>query len=309
MILAPRSCPSSPGFATTTRIFRSGMASESTAAASRWIAKPAARAGDGDHRQPAGHRARRGRAAAPDVSAPSARGSPSLERPRRRTGRRPTAAVAARCSSGVSPPLGDACTTIVPGMFGCGVQMYANVPASLKVCERLCPSGKMPVSKLPSGEVDECGVGPSFVQVTVSPCWIVICAGANWKSATVTEPLAAAVARGFCLRSRAGCSAGAGAAACSGAAAGCSGAGAAGSGAAAGSRRRRRLGRRGPGSPARAPARRQAPPRPPVRRPRMRAASLEARAPRSGRRARPAEPVPHRRRTLGLRPGAERVRA
>jgi hypothetical protein len=29
MIFAPRSCPSSPGFATTTRIFRSAMAADS----------------------------------------------------------------------------------------------------------------------------------------------------------------------------------------------------------------------------------------------------------------------------------------
>jgi hypothetical protein len=40
-------------------------------------------------------------------------------------------------------------------MFGCGVQMYEKVPASLNVCERLCPAWKMPVSKLPSGAVAE----------------------------------------------------------------------------------------------------------------------------------------------------------
>ena len=33
MIFAPRSCPSSPGFATTTRILRSAMSAESTTGA------------------------------------------------------------------------------------------------------------------------------------------------------------------------------------------------------------------------------------------------------------------------------------
>jgi hypothetical protein len=70
--------------------------------------------------------------------------------------------------SGVSP-LCEARTTIVPCMFGCGVQMYENVPASLKVCEPLSPAGRMPVSKLPLGAVAECALGPLFVQVTVSP--------------------------------------------------------------------------------------------------------------------------------------------
>ena len=67
----------------------------------------------------------------------------------------PLAPVSPVLESGVSPPLCEACTTIVPCMFGCGVQMYENVPASLKVCERLCPAGKIPVSKLPSGAVAE----------------------------------------------------------------------------------------------------------------------------------------------------------
>ena len=79
----------------------------------------------------------------------------------------------------MSPPLCEACTTIVPCMFGCGVQMYEKVPALVKVCERLCPAGKIPVSKLPSGAVAEWAVGPLFVQVTVSPWLIVIGAGEN----------------------------------------------------------------------------------------------------------------------------------
>ena len=247
----------------------------------------------GAPRRPAGASARPAPAARPSrcrCSAATVRRRSG--RPRRRTSRRPwcrrVPPVSPVLESGVSPPLCEACTTTVPCMFGWGVQMYENVPASLKVCERLCPAGKIPVSKLPSGAVAECAVGPSFVQVTVSPWLIVICAGANWKSEIVTEPLAAALALTFCLRSRAGCSAGAGAAGCSGAAAGCSGAGAgaAGSGAAAGSPARAPARARAarPGSPRRAPSRRPASPRPPDRRPRMRTASLEARAPRSGRR-------------------------
>src|SRR5918996_3578656 len=54
----------------------------------------------------------------------------------------------------------------------------------------------MSVSKLRSSAVAECGVGPSLVQVTVSPTLIVTEAGANWKSLIVTPVSAAAVARG-----------------------------------------------------------------------------------------------------------------
>src|SRR5688572_27720028 len=54
----------------------------------------------------------------------------------------------------------------------------------------------MPVSKLPSSAVAECGVGPAFVQVTVSPASIVMVAGANSKSRIVTDVSAAALARG-----------------------------------------------------------------------------------------------------------------
>src|SRR5688572_23359184 len=104
--------------------------------------------------------------------------------------------------SGVSPPpVCAAWTTTVPRMFGCGVQMYENVPASLKVCERLSPAGKMPVSNAPFDEVAECGVGPLFTQVTVSPTPTVIVPGLKLKSTMVTEPLAAARAVGFGLGS------------------------------------------------------------------------------------------------------------
>src|ERR687897_1935690 len=102
--------------------------------------------------------------------------------------------------SGVSPP--PVCapwTTTVPRMFGCGVQMYENVPASLKVCERLSPAGKMPVSNAPFDEVAEWGVGPLFTQVTVSPTPTVIVPGLKSKSTMVTEPLAAARAVGLGL--------------------------------------------------------------------------------------------------------------
>ena len=67
----------------------------------------------------------------------------------------PLAPVSPVLESGVSPPLCEAWTTIVPCMFGWGVQMHENVPASLKVWERLCPAGKIPVSKLPSLAVAE----------------------------------------------------------------------------------------------------------------------------------------------------------
>src|ERR687896_1889146 len=85
---------------------------------------------------------------------------------------------------------------MVPRMLGWGVQKYANVPASPNVCERLWPASKMPVSKLRSSAVAEWGVGPSLVQVTVSPTSIVTEAGANWKSLIVTPVSAAAAARG-----------------------------------------------------------------------------------------------------------------
>src|ERR687896_561887 len=84
---------------------------------------------------------------------------------------------------------------MVPRMLGWGVQKYANVPAWSNVSERLCPALKIPVSKLPSSAVAECGVGPSLVQVTVSPTLIVTDAGANSKSLIVTPVSAAAVAR------------------------------------------------------------------------------------------------------------------
>src|SRR5918992_5144944 len=85
---------------------------------------------------------------------------------------------------------------MVPRMLGWGVQKYANVPAWSKVSERLCPASNIPLSKLPSSAVAECGVGPSLVQVTVSPTLMVTDAGANSKSLIVTPVSAAAVARG-----------------------------------------------------------------------------------------------------------------
>src|SRR5918999_3990528 len=92
---------------------------------------------------------------------------------------------------------------MVPRMLGWGVQKYANVPAWSNVSERLCPALKIPVSKLPSSAVAECGVGPSLVQVTVSPTLIVTDAGANSKSLIVTPVSAAAVARGASAERRA----------------------------------------------------------------------------------------------------------
>src|SRR5918995_427894 len=117
--------------------------------------------------------------------------------------------------SGVSPP--PVCapwTTTVPRMFGCGVQMYENVPAS----------------NAPFDEVAEWGVGPLFTQVTVSPTPPVIVPGLKSKSTMVTEPLAAARAVGLGF----GLGFGFGAASRSSARTWGSGAGGAGSGAAAG---------------------------------------------------------------------------
>jgi hypothetical protein len=46
------------------------------------------------------------------------------------------------------PPLDAASTTTVPCMNGWIVQMYANVPAFVNVCDPLCPLVSVPVSKL-----------------------------------------------------------------------------------------------------------------------------------------------------------------
>src|SRR5918999_794274 len=105
---------------------------------------------------------------------------------------------------------------MVPRMLGWGVQKYANVPAWSNVSERLCPALKIPVSKLPSFAVAECGVGPSLVQVTVSPTLTVTAPGENWKSLIVT-PAEAAVTpprrlmRGIRLPIRSGAAKGSGA--------------------------------------------------------------------------------------------------
>src|SRR5918995_1348263 len=111
--------------------------------------------------------------------------------------------------------------------------MYASVPASLNVCDRLWPFGKIPVSNTPLDEVAECGVGPLFTQVTVSPWLIVIVPGPKEKSEIVTDPLAAATAFGWGSGASARSSArncGAGAGAGSGAGPRSAGAGSAGGG-------------------------------------------------------------------------------
>jgi hypothetical protein len=51
------------------------------------------------------------------------------------------------------------------------------------------------VSKLPLLAVAECELGPLFVHVTVSPTWIVIVPGENWKSVIVSAGSLAAWAR------------------------------------------------------------------------------------------------------------------
>jgi len=60
------------------------------------------------------------------------------------------------------------------------------VPAVVNVCDALFPFCSTPVLKLPSLAVAVCALGPWLTQVTVSPTWIVIVAGVNWKSAIVT---------------------------------------------------------------------------------------------------------------------------
>jgi hypothetical protein len=53
------------------------------------------------------------------------------------------------------------------------------VPAVVNVCEALWPFCSVPVSKLWSFAVAVWALGPLFVQVIVSPTWIVIVAGEN----------------------------------------------------------------------------------------------------------------------------------
>jgi hypothetical protein len=60
------------------------------------------------------------------------------------------------------------------------------VPAWVNVCDALEPFFSVPVSKLPFEAVAVWSVGPLFVQVIVSPTWIVIDAGEKKKSAIVT---------------------------------------------------------------------------------------------------------------------------
>src|SRR5215203_5011301 len=98
----------------------------------------------------------------------------------------------------------------------------------------------MPVSKLPSSAVAECGVGPELLQVTVSPAFTVTDAGENWKSLIVTVVEAAATAfcffPGFALgvfsgsAAATGCAGGAGAAGAGAGSAGAAGVGAGGAG-------------------------------------------------------------------------------
>lgn len=64
------------------------------------------------------------------------------------------------------------------------------------MCEALAPFLRVPVSKLPSFAVAVCGLGPSLVQVTVSPTWIVIVAGVNLKSEIVSAGSPATCALG-----------------------------------------------------------------------------------------------------------------
>jgi hypothetical protein len=89
-----------------------------------------------------------------------------------------------------------ASTTTVPCMNGWTVQKYVKVPAWVNVCEALWPFFRTPVSKLRLFAVAECGLGPAFVQVIVSPTCTVIVAGANLKSEIVSpgSPAAAALA-------------------------------------------------------------------------------------------------------------------
>ncbi len=91
----------------------------------------------------------------------------------------------------------DASTTTVPCMNGWMVQMYAYVPALVKVCDPLWPFLRVPVSKLWSLAVAVCALGPLFVHVTVSPTWIVIVAGEKAKSEIVSDGSPAARACGL----------------------------------------------------------------------------------------------------------------
>src|SRR5204863_9653378 len=87
---------------------------------------------------------------------------------------------------------GGAAGAIVAFMNGCRVQWYANVPALANVCELLWPACSVPLSKAPPSAVAVWSVGPSFVQVTVSPTLIVIAFGPKAKSRIATPPAAAA---------------------------------------------------------------------------------------------------------------------
>ena len=60
-------------------------------------------------------------------------------------------------------------TTTVPCMNGWIEQIYVNVPAVVNVCDALWPFWSTPVLKLPLLAVAVCALGPSLVQVTVSP--------------------------------------------------------------------------------------------------------------------------------------------
>ena len=60
-------------------------------------------------------------------------------------------------------------TTIVPDIFGCGVQWYGNVPASLNVNANVSPWAMSPESNIPVSEVTVCATTSWFVQQTVVP--------------------------------------------------------------------------------------------------------------------------------------------
>jgi hypothetical protein len=72
------------------------------------------------------------------------------------------------------------------------------VPAVVNVCEALWPFFRVPVLKLPLLAVAVWLVGPLFVQVTLSPTWIVSDAGVNLKSEIVSTGSDALWARREC---------------------------------------------------------------------------------------------------------------
>src|SRR5919109_3911063 len=207
IIFAPRSCPSSPGLATTTRIFRLDIgrgvysrAYPSLARALRCIATPspsirspriatvAASAPVSGRIEPESELEPEPELLEPDPVEPELELEPLPESVPPPPEPEPVS------PEPEPPPPAAALTVIVPFMNGWGVQTYWNLPAVSKVCERLWPLPNVPVSKLPSSAVAECSTSSSFVQVTVSPASIVTDFGENAKSLIVTDAEAAALA-------------------------------------------------------------------------------------------------------------------